>query len=775
MALTVLAGASGAETELVLGYYAPDRGTHYAWNEVAPGIQTFLDRDYRAAGLCCLYIHTTEGQPVRAVDLIWNGVPFDDLRPSHELIWWRMLPDDLRPGEVAEVLVRPRQPLTAPANVEVRFSDGSAVSAAIAPEPNPLRITTVGFSKAMDEVFLVVEAVDGGRHEVRRCLIDGKPAAGETRILDPGFSSGLCPVSLRLSEPLEYGSYHVYTVEEREGVAAACCVRTYDGWVPLGTYGYNRFDDFARNSCNGHNSFGRYSRGDLDVMAELGMRSCMILGDDAPDPAIVGHAALLGYCPMDEPDCRDYTHDEIPDHGLRVGTEAMHVEECLRRYRAADPRTLTYLTLDLTYKPANYYVYGPMADICNPDCYPLMIDADPKMVREVVETARHGAGPRPVTFTYQSGYIEPGEEETPTRKGRAPFPDEMRTMMYYAIGAGARGLWNYIHCTEGQSHGTHEYPELWYAIGQTYRELGRVAPLLGRAHPMELAQSEQAGLWLRTLICGENAMLVVCVDDQYESRPDAFVVPPRTDVTLSLPHVPWMSPRAAWQVTESGFAPLPLAAGDQLTLPELSSVALVLVSADAGLAGGLEAEFAERETERARGLLRLEQARQRDDARLAHLRRTLESQCAAYAVTGEGIGAYGVTPQGFWNPRGTEYSGFEFGVNDQTDGPTMGATWPISAADAGTRLVVYALTTNWGQPAEWTLLDAGGRPVGIAAQAQLPGTTLTVLELTLPAPGEYSLRFTQSGRGPRGGRASQVIYVVPRDVAPLLASMLSRP
>jgi len=236
-----------------------------------------------------------------------------------------------------------------------------------------------------------------------------------------------------------------------------------------------------------------------------------------------------------------------------------------------------------------------------------------------------------------------------------------------------------------------------------------------------------------------------------------------------------MSPRAAWQVTESGFAPLPLAAGDQLTLPELSSVALVLVSADAGLAGGLEAEFAERETERARGLLRLEQARQRDDARLAHLRRTLESQCAAYAVTGEGIGAYGVTPQGFWNPRGTEYSGFEFGVNDQTDGPTMGATWPISAADAGTRLVVYALTTNWGQPAEWTLLDAGGRPVGIAAQAQLPGTTLTVLELTLPAPGEYSLRFTQSGRGPRGGRASQVIYVVPRDVAPLLASMLSRP
>lgn len=771
-ALAVLAGAADAKPELGLSYYAPDRGTRYAWNEVAAGIEMFLDRDYRAAGLGCLYIYTTGDEPVSAVDLTWNGTPFEELRGRHELVWWRMLPDTIEPGGWAEVLVRPRYPLAAPATVEVSLSDGSTVEAILSPEANPLRITTAGFNEAMDEVFLVVEAVDGGKHEVRRCLIDGKPARGQTRILDPEFSSGLCPISLRLREPLEYGSYHVYTVEAGEGVAAACCLRTYDGWVPLGTYGYNRFDDFARNSCNGHNNFSRYGRGDLDAMSELGMRSCMIAGDDAPDPAIVGHPALLGYCPMDEPDCHDYNHDEIADHGLRVGAEAMHVEECLRRYRTADPRTLTYLTLDLTYKPANFYIYGPMADMCNPDCYPLMIDADPRMVREVVETARHGAGPRPVTFTYQSGYIEPGEEETPTRKARAPFADEMRTMMYYAIGAGARGLWNYIHCTEGESHGTQEYPELWYAIGQTYRELGRVAPLLGRAHPTELARCEQPSVWLRTLICGEDAMLIVCVNDQYESRADAFVAEPRADITLALPELPWISPKAAWQVTESGFAPLRLSDDGRIVLPKLASVALMLVSADAELAGELEAGFVERETQRARGLLRLEQARQRDDARFADLRRTLESRWAAFLVAGEGIGAYGARPAGFWNPRGTEYNAFEFGVNEKIEGPTMGAKWPISAVAAGDPLVAYALTTSWGEPAEWTLLDAAGRPLGITAQAQMPGTPLTVLEFEPPAGGEYSLQFTQSGEGPRGGQASQVIYVVPRDVAPLLASAL---
>lgn len=774
IALAALAGGAEAAPKLGLSYYAPDRGVHYEWNEVAPGIETYFDRGYRAAGLGCLYIYTTGGEPVRAVDFTWNGIPFDELRQRHELIWWRMLPDTIEPSGWAEVLVRPRHPLMDPATVEVSFSDGSTVEATLSPEANPLRITTAGFSEAMDEVFLVVEAVDGGRHEVRRCVIDGQPARGETRILDPGFGSGLCPISLRLREPLEYGSYHIYSVEAEQGTATACCVRTYDGWVPLGTYGYFSVDEYAKNSCNGYNNFGRFSREHLDAMAELGMRSCMILGDDAPDPTIVGHPGLLGYCPMDEPDCHDYNHDEIADHGLRAGAEAMHVEECLRRYRMADPHTLTYLTLDLTYKPANYYIYGPMADICNPDCYPLMIDADPKMVREVVETARHGAGPRPVTFTYQSGYIEPGEEAAPTRKARAPFPEEMRTMMYYAVGAGARGLWNYIHCTEGKSHGTQEYPDLWYSIGQTYRELGRVAPLLGRAHPTQLARSEQPDVWLRTLICGEDAMLIVCVNDRYESRADAFVAEPRASVALALPELPWMSPEAAWLVTESGLAPLPLADGRGIVLPELSSVALVLVAADPELASGLETGFRQRETGQAIGLLKLERARQQNDARYAEIRRHLESRCAPYAVAGEGIGAYGVKPADFWNPRGTDYYAFEFGVNEKVEAPTVGAKWPISAGAAGARLVVYALATSWGQPAEWALLDAAGRPVDITARAELPGTRLTVLDLTLPAPGEYWLQFTQSGQGPRGGQASQVIYAVPRERAPLAASALQR-
>jgi len=28
------------------------------------------------------------------------------------------------------------------------------------------------------------------------------------------------------------------------------------------------------------------------------------------------------------------------------------------------------LTIDMTFKPANYFIYGPIPDVCNVDCYP---------------------------------------------------------------------------------------------------------------------------------------------------------------------------------------------------------------------------------------------------------------------------------------------------------------------------------------------------------------------------------------------------------------------
>jgi len=758
MACLCPAVAVGA-VELDCAYYAPDRGTPYAWAENAKDIQAWFTDSYRAAGLACLYVRNEGPRPISAIALSWGGRTFDDLHESHDLIWWRMLPYTLPPGGVGEVLVRPRAALSAPVVVTASFDDGSTLSATIAPEPNPLRITTIGFSEDMREVFLVAECLDRQERRAGRVQMDGK-VADEARVLDPGSLCGACPIVLHVDEPLAYGSYHTFEVECEDGAVAAACVRAYGGWVPLGTYGYSQFELFAQNGCNGHNSFSAYSAGDLETLATLGMRGAMILGDRVPEAFMVGKPELFGLCPQDEPDVGDYFVEDVP-MDLRPGALAMEMERRVRGYRETDPRTLTYITVDLTFKPANYFIYGPIADVLNPDCYPLMSDQDPRWVREVVETARHGAGPRPVTFTYQSGYIEPGDEETPTRRARPPFRGELRAMMHYAIGAGARGLWNYIHCTEGKSHGTTEFPDLWAAIGQTYRELGRIAPLIALAHPTQLATCEGPDMWVRTLLCGEDAIVLVCVNEAYESTAQSCTFHPRPETRVTLPRLPWFTPRAAWIAREGGLTAASID-GTTVTVPPFEDACVVVVSPDANLAKRLDARYDAWDTTVSRALLSLQRQRLRAQGDRAALVRRLLSEYADCVVMGSPVGAYGSPAPSYWNPVKEQYPAFEFGENAEVDSGPKGAEWRIEAAAAGARAVLYGMCGTWGRAGEWSVVGPDGEAVELTSHnGAFDAGTVLAIPVQFPTPGTYTVRFIQSGPGPVGGRVAHALFVVP--------------
>ena len=127
-------------------------------------------------------------------------------------------------------------------------------------------------------------------------------------------------------------------------------------------------------------------------------------------------------------------------------------------------------------------------------------------------------------------------------------------MMYYAVSAGARGLFDYIHCSEKaatyMSHGSKEYPDVWAEIGRVYRELQVVAPYLALAHPAKLATADRPKLAVSTLVCGEDALLLVCINEDYEQQKHAFRYQPAQAVALQVPELPWLKPAAAWRVTE---------------------------------------------------------------------------------------------------------------------------------------------------------------------------------------------------------------------------------
>ena len=768
----VIASPAVAEVSLVTAYWAPDRGTPYEWFEGAKEIQAYFSDDYRAAGYLYAYVRNDGDTPVSPSAFSLDGRPLEELREEFSVIWWRVLPDPVPAGGLAEVMVRLRAPLTKPTTLKVEFG-AEAFETQIAPEPPPVRIETIGFAPDASEVFLVAEALDQQPHRLSKVLLDGRDVSKRARMLAPQFATGISPVRLSLAEPLELGSYHVYQVEFDDGRSVACCVRTYDGWVPLGTYGYSTFDEYARNGLNGHNNFGRFTKGQLDTHATLLMRGVNIVGDAGPSDYMVGHAGLFANCLQDEPDCADYNVKEVPA-GLRVGYHAMEMEARCRKCREADPIKPTFLTLDMTYKPANWFIYGPVADITNADCYPLAIGADITQVREVVETARRSAGPHPLMFTFESWFPEP-DDPADLEKRRFPRPptaEEVRLSVHYALGEGARGLYSYIHCTErmGKStfHGAVDYPDLWREIGRCYRAVDAVAPLVSLAHPTHLATASDENAWVRTLVCGPEALLLVCANDNFTQERTAFRYQALEDVALTLPKAPWLRPEAAWLVTEDGFEPLAMEDGS-VRLSRLEVAELVLVAADPALAERLWQRHRELERDRAEALLRQWRRQQDSAARKAHALRRLAGEFSEYAVVGTAIGAYGAQDDGYWNPADEGHWVFEFGKNEPEDAPDMGAEWKliVDEADTGKPWAIYLACGSWGRPLKLTATAPDGAVTDLGeASGPVSGGRVIHVEFTPETVGEHTLRAIQSGSGPRGGRAAHAIYVIPAELEP---------
>lgn len=752
-------------------YYAPDRGTPYQWFEGAPGIQEFFTKDYRAAGYVYVYVRNDGKQPLKATSFLLDGKPLAELREAQQVVWWRLLPNPVPAGTLGEFMLRLREPLTKTCELTIGFKGGARLTTRVTPQPNPLRIATVGFTETGREVFVVAESLDGQARVLAKVLLDGSDVTAQCRLLAPKFIGDCSPVSLQLSKPLQLGSFHTYTVVTKSGERASVCLKTLDGFVPLGSYGYGTYDEYARNGVNSYANFSKASPGELDAQARLGMRGVSMLGAGVIEPYEVAHRGLYAHYIQDEPDCSDYGFDKLP-HALRIGQMAMEMEQRVEYVRQRDPLRPSFLTVDLTYKPANYYIYAPIADVVNPDCYPLTIGKDASMVRESVETCRTAAAARPVTFTFSStfeGWSDP-VDLTKMRFPRPNFPLEQRVMMYYAIGAGARGLFNYIHCTETSgnhwSHGSTDWPELWNEVGVVYRELERVAPLLAVAHPTRLATSPHPKLWLRTLLCGEDAAVIVWVNDNYQQNRMGVRYEPLTDAKITLPDLPWLKGWKAYSVAQDAFTGLKVT-GSQLTLPRADVAGLILLTPDARLVDSLAVRYTAKQ--RMTGTLLLDESRrqQAQKARRIEINRLIAGELGEFAVEGKGVSAYGMKLEQFWNPKNVPYNVFEFGASEATDEVVRGAeyTVQIPAERVGQPHLIYAFGGAYGPPCKLTVVGPGGQAL-LEKELRPPfAGELMVVNFTPAQAGEYVIKYLQPGKGEKGGRISGAIYVLPASKA----------
>ena len=779
--MVLLAGSSGwaadgpeAKGALIdFAYYHADVGGRYDWSEGAPGLADFGKADHRA-GLLRVYVHNPGSEPLAVEAAALDGTPLQELRDGdrHGVIWWRTFPSPVPARGCAEISVRLRYPLKADAVLSV-LAAKQTLKVTVPKSPPPFRIETIGWSDEGRRLTIVAQQVPldpSGRPRparVEKVFLDGKDVTARARITAPDFFRGVCPVVVELDKGLDAGSFHTYKLAGADGQAAACTLRTLDEFMRLGMYGAGDLEENAKLGINEASHFGALTRGALDRYAQYGLRSAFHIGK-TPPPDVIGHPAVHAYLLHDEPDCWDYGAKEWPAP-MRIGYHGPDIVRAMRECIAADPAKAVMVTVDLTYKPANYYVYAPIPDIVSPDCYPLPIGKPLSWVRDVVEVCRQAAGPRRVEIIPQVN----GEDRSPDMKyPRPPFPREIRIEYLYGLGAGARGFCGYEWYNEGNHHGARGYGDVMDAVGQVFRRFQLVAPLVLQAHPTAIATCADERVWVRTLVCGAEALLLVAVNDDYESLPADFVIRAKRNVEIALPVVPWLSPVRALRVDDGSFSELKLdrkADGTSIVLPRLDTGEVILVCGDGELPSRLTRRYRRLQQEAGMAIARAHQIQQRDTARVEALVRYIRARYAEYAVSASSTpNGYGAESKGLWNPTGEKYNAIEW----WSEKTPRGGEWRVDVDEKRAALghVVYFQREIWwgGGHLRVEVVDAQGR---IVMEKDRPTWTGPVpnFTVTFPKSGAYTIRILHAGKGKPGGRLARSIYVVPTTAPPLPA------
>ncbi len=576
-------------------FFRADRVTDYEWFEGAPDIPR---NRYPGGGMAEVYLRNSSSQPVRVARLRVDGRDLMQLGKGEDIVWWRLRPNPLPANAFGELVIRFRSIPAKPIRIEVQLQDGDGITVRVPVTPPVARLESLSFGEDGRQLFVYLECTGGGDppKRVRKVYLDGSDITRRARVLSRNFWQGLCPIVLHLPQPLSPGSFHYLRIDTTAGTIGSV-FRARDGFFLLASYGYVTPEEYATNDVNLYVSFSGLDKQQLDNLWHHQVTAIsMVAGDGKPRADNIGHPALWAYYLTDEPDVQDYYEQGLPAD-RRVGAKAM---EMVRRDEAcyqADPRALTFLTVDLTYKPANWYIYARIADVHNTDPYALLVGWNLHQVYEVAETARLASAPTPTVITYQAMWIEPIGKPSDAKYPRMPTPEEVRIMMHYALAAGAKGLISYIHCTERVGEqmfwGAKDYPEVWAVIGKTYREVKTVAPILAHAQPAAMVTSQADGLFVKALVAPE-AVFLVCINERGKSLPHRYVSQSLPAGMVEVLTPPWLPLRRAYLVGEGTFTSLPCGVKGERTrlqLPEIETACMVLLTRDDSLTKRLAAAY----------------------------------------------------------------------------------------------------------------------------------------------------------------------------------------
>ncbi len=530
------------------------------------------------------------------------------LTAAGEPVWWRMDPALLKPGQCGELIIRLRHKPDRDVGVTLISPESAPLAKRIRVNEIRPRLETIAFSPEHTTVYLYVSREPSG-HAPSRVLMDGIDITSKSIIaVDPTL--GLAPVVCRLTKPLERGSIHCFQIKHQNGSGVTAAARVWADDFSYGMWGAppskkndseparKYFEDLALHNINtqmeqiGSEAVRSYmvSPEGVKLLRSLGIRRMV------SDPGKDKSGSPWAYFLMDEPDAGDASVKDLPGNS-RVGALAQGILERSAKLRQSDPHTPQLLNVDMTFKPQNWYTYGQIPDILTADPYyqvrlaeaysskperiPVFAKAD--FVYAVNSVIASSHAPRPINCVLYAG--TPADESKPFRFGT---PEEKRIEAYYSIAAGARGIsyWWFHSLAKGLEAKNALATTQWLEMGLLGAELRTAGPLIMRSCPIALPISATDKLWTRSLACGTDTLLILCVNDDYSNNREGTRIDPIANASLTVTLPNWFGATEAFEISYNGTRDIKWTrSGSQadLALGRVNVTRMVVITSDSSL------------------------------------------------------------------------------------------------------------------------------------------------------------------------------------------------
>jgi hypothetical protein len=480
------------------------------WAEGWSNPEQFFPKYFQPAGSIHVILRNDSSQPasLKLEDLDGERNILTDLNTAGRVVWRSFFPRETTPGEWAECILRLRQRPTKDVKVGL-MSGNERVDVTVPVKPSRVRLESLSFSPNIDRLYIYLRGLDGSLPKPGGVRLDqGQKISCKWT---PGpKGSGLVLAEVALKPAWQLGSYHLVQVFLADGSSLAYPVRAWDNFFMIGLFGSDDITHVREAKARGINTYVHPR--DTAMMDSLGINYVPGWAGGKGRTRIPGkQSGNVVYYNLDEPDGADTGASKTLPYMDRLGLMAQR--EVLPRFWEqydADPATPALLLVNNTYKPLNYYVYGQCVDVFCSDPYVPLGGDQCEYIAHAMECVRDASAPCPTVATLWCTYMR----NRPGAQFRPPTPEEERLMAFYAVGAGAKGIFYFADRdtpTGEELEGVFHNRPLWDEMGRINHDIATLAPYLSIGCPIG-EPKETDKVWYRTIMCGPKTMVLIVVN-----------------------------------------------------------------------------------------------------------------------------------------------------------------------------------------------------------------------------------------------------------------------